>query len=191
MTFQFSLEGIEPLDRSPYEFLPIQLGWLEALESGNYAQGQGLLRSSTDEYCCLGVLAELSSCDRRLASIGTAYQYRHEGDSSAPYEEVGVLPFKTRRDARLNSCMGAFKRGVIFPGVDYGESLPALDRLPAGHGSLAAMNDVRCIRDGDTLRAFNFREIAAYIRHDPWNVFGAPNVIAFAPSPIEQETLAA
>lgn len=33
--------------------------WITALRSGKYEQGCGLLRSSDDKYCCLGVLLEL------------------------------------------------------------------------------------------------------------------------------------
>lgn len=34
--------------------------WVDALRSGDYAQGQGRLRSVSDKYCCLGVLCELA-----------------------------------------------------------------------------------------------------------------------------------
>jgi len=34
--------------------------WLEKLRSGEYAQGRGRLRSSSNTYCCLGVLAEVA-----------------------------------------------------------------------------------------------------------------------------------
>ena len=33
--------------------------WVKALKSGDYVQGQGRLRSSTNEFCCLGVLCNL------------------------------------------------------------------------------------------------------------------------------------
>lgn len=33
--------------------------WITALRSGKYEQGCGLLRSSDDKYCCLGVLLQL------------------------------------------------------------------------------------------------------------------------------------
>ena len=168
----FSLEGIEPVDATPYQFLPIQLEWLEALESGKFKQGRGQLRSSTDEYCCLGVLAELSGCDRRLANIGTAYEYRDK-NMSGKYTPPGFLPFGVRIAARLHSDLGSFKRSIRFPGVYYGEPLISGN----GHGSLASMNDVRILQDDRTVRSFNFSEIAAYIRHDPWNIFTAPNVI--------------
>lgn len=33
--------------------------WIQALRSGNYLQGRGVLRSSDDKYCCLGVCADI------------------------------------------------------------------------------------------------------------------------------------
>ena len=33
--------------------------WVEALRSGKYKQGTGCLRSKDDEFCCLGVLADV------------------------------------------------------------------------------------------------------------------------------------
>lgn len=33
--------------------------WVDALRSGEYEQGQGGLRSTTDKFCCLGVLTDL------------------------------------------------------------------------------------------------------------------------------------
>lgn len=34
--------------------------WVEALESGEYKQGKGQLRTSAGKYCCLGVLTKLA-----------------------------------------------------------------------------------------------------------------------------------
>lgn len=33
--------------------------WVQALRSGNYVQGTDLLRSKSNEFCCLGVLCDL------------------------------------------------------------------------------------------------------------------------------------
>lgn len=33
--------------------------WIEALRSGKYQQGKGVLRTDTDHFCCLGVLCDL------------------------------------------------------------------------------------------------------------------------------------
>ena len=37
----------------------IKQKWIDALLSGKYKQGRGLLRQNDDEYCCLGVLCDL------------------------------------------------------------------------------------------------------------------------------------
>ena len=37
----------------------IKKKWLTALRSGKYKQGRACLRSSNDEFCCLGVLCDL------------------------------------------------------------------------------------------------------------------------------------
>lgn len=34
--------------------------WLEALRSGKYEQGSGVLRDNADRFCCLGVLCDLA-----------------------------------------------------------------------------------------------------------------------------------
>lgn len=38
----------------------VLLEWIEALESGRYTQGRGTLRSVKNEFCCIGVLADLA-----------------------------------------------------------------------------------------------------------------------------------
>lgn len=38
----------------------IKARWVAALRSGDYVQGTGMLRSSIDTYCCLGVLCDLA-----------------------------------------------------------------------------------------------------------------------------------
>lgn len=37
--------------------------WAEALESGEFKQGQGCLQPADDEFCCLGVLCVLAERD--------------------------------------------------------------------------------------------------------------------------------
>lgn len=34
--------------------------WVKALRSGDYKQGQNVLRNKNDEFCCLGVLCDLA-----------------------------------------------------------------------------------------------------------------------------------
>lgn len=37
----------------------IKQKWVEALRSGEYKQGEGMLKSPSNKYCCLGVLTDL------------------------------------------------------------------------------------------------------------------------------------
>lgn len=39
----------------------IKKQWVDALKSGEYKQGKGMLLSPSDKYCCLGVLCDLHS----------------------------------------------------------------------------------------------------------------------------------
>jgi hypothetical protein len=51
--------------------------WVEALRSGKYKQGRGILRSVNDEFCCLGVACDVSQvaewelCTTRFRYITT------------------------------------------------------------------------------------------------------------------------
>lgn len=56
--------------------------WLEALRSGKYVQGQNVLRSDGNRYCCLGVLCDLqgegawdAKNPGRPAGLNTNYTY--------------------------------------------------------------------------------------------------------------------
>jgi hypothetical protein len=61
--------------------------WVKALRSGKYSQGRIYLRSSSNQYCCLGVLCDLYQqahpekshwiIDR---STCYAFRYQQEGD---------------------------------------------------------------------------------------------------------------
>ena len=130
----------------------IQEQWLEALESGEYAQTQAALRRN-DSYCCLGVACDVSGLGewgRRLGTDGTdgtdgtvgtpgpaAPTMFHADDGEV---ESYALPKAVRRHLRL-----------IQDGVDY----------------LVYMND----SDG-----WAFKEIAARVRRDPRRFFTPPSL---------------
>lgn len=196
MAYEFSLAGIEPVSKNPYPFTALQTAWLEALESDNYKQGQGVLCTAQNEFCCLGVVAELSGAKKSLHYSGKGYMYAWPHNSDLDFGSwggVGHLSYDIRRLARLRNDTGGFAQSVFFPGLPYGEIQDQFRTFGdeknkvQGHRSLAAMNDARCIPVGNEgkVRAFNFREIAAYIRHDPWNVFFGPDELGnHVPSPL-------
>lgn len=62
--------------------------WLEALRSGKYEQGQFMLRSGDDKYCCLGVLCDISGQGQwKEEGYGARYSY-WKGEES----DQNVLP---------------------------------------------------------------------------------------------------
>lgn len=157
-----------------------------------------MLCSGNYEYCCLGVLAELSGAKRQYQGMRNAYRFSL-AEESIIGGGVGLLTYGIRRLALLKSDMGEFWHPVAFPGLHYGtaqaQELAAMAgggefTSPNGHTSLASMNDVRMIpaKTGGW-RAFTFKEIASYIRHDPWNVFNPPEDLVQAafqvPPPVE------
>lgn len=49
---------------------------VEALRSGDYKQGQGLLRPREDQFCCLGVACDISGLGEWQKSyVGSVYVY--------------------------------------------------------------------------------------------------------------------
>jgi hypothetical protein len=54
----------------------VKAKWLEALRSGNYRQGRGLLRNLENDYCCLGVLCDVDTETEQCWYLGFgAYKF--------------------------------------------------------------------------------------------------------------------
>lgn len=60
--------------------------WLEALRSGKYQQGKHYLRTTQDQYCCLGVLCDLDGVEWKRSNSGCWDPTTQEGD----YNFVGL-----------------------------------------------------------------------------------------------------
>ena len=61
--------------------------WLEALRSGRYKQGRYRLRNNGDEFCCLGVLCDISGHGEWEHLPGKGYTYKRgeeDDDSGLP-----------------------------------------------------------------------------------------------------------
>lgn len=69
--------------------------WLEALRSGRYPQGTDMLRTSYDEYCCLGVLCDVVKKDLNLEWFNDdeAGWFIDHADTDIP-RSVGELVFE-------------------------------------------------------------------------------------------------
>jgi hypothetical protein len=150
------LTKITPISTEPFEFGPIQIKWLEALENGEYLQGAGALKSQAPfengkhRYCCLGVLCELQ---------GIPWEVSKDGANGFVFLGLGHYlnypPAVFAESAGLRSMSGALSQSIEIKG-DYG--------LPSEFSNLAEMND-------SLNPNLSFKDIAAYIRHDPHNVF--------------------
>lgn len=57
--------------------------WVKALRSGKYEQGTKALRNANNQFCCLGVLCDLSKKELhtrwKLALDGDTYRFKNQG----------------------------------------------------------------------------------------------------------------
>lgn len=101
--------------------------WVEALRSGQYTQGKGVLRTGADRFCCLGVLCDLvdPSGWGQLSAVETcvdgrdmeldaySYEYREARvATSLPNnlrEIVGLQPADMRALIQLNDFGRSFE----------------------------------------------------------------------------------
>jgi len=81
----------------------VKTKWIAALVSGEYKQGEGVLRDNENNFCCLGVLCDLAVKDgldvKVEGLLDRAYQY--DG-------RVGGLPQSVQRWAGMDGSMGNF-----------------------------------------------------------------------------------
>lgn len=70
----------------------IKKRWLKALRSGEFKQGSGTLRTTNDEFCCLGVLCELAVEDGVVESIPShVHNYLYGKGMHTAYPPAEVL----------------------------------------------------------------------------------------------------
>lgn len=76
--------------------------WVEALRSGKYKQGKKMLRTSGDQFCCLGVLADISGCSWEFDEKCFAWRA----------DSVGIVaPERAVRFVGLQDATGVYKLG--------------------------------------------------------------------------------
>ena len=71
--------------------------WIEALRSGKYKQGSGLLSGFDGSYCCLGVLCEVMEIPKHHSESVKGFVY---GD------DVAFFPYKYLDQSGLNDTTG-------------------------------------------------------------------------------------
>lgn len=116
--------------------------WVEALESGDYNQGQGLLKQVVDEgkvqHCCLGVLCEVA---------GVEWIERDNGDVVqlvVPYREVPVLSASELEHTRTEYTDAFLPYSLAERVLDQGTSDPEVEIT----AEIAERNDM--FREGET-----------------------------------------
>ena len=125
-----------------FKFTEAQERWLQALESGKYKQGTGVLRNN-DKFCCLGVACDVSKVGEweEPQNTDSVYTYKEMHSRAA----TGILPVGVQDELNMEHLDGQF----------VGEN-------PSGEFySLVGMND----------NGVSHAEIAAYIRANPLQVF--------------------
>lgn len=76
----------------------IKAQWLEALRSGKYKQGRGMLRTPENSFCCLGVLCDVVDPNKWKEIYLGEWVY---GDRN----EVAFLPNEIKRLAGIDDTV--------------------------------------------------------------------------------------
>lgn len=116
----------------------IKKRWTDALRSGEYKQGKGLLRTG-DKFCCLGVLCELAVQDKVVQRVpcdkddGRVFEYGNSADlNNDGFYHTGVLPDSVAEWAGVNP-RGKYDRGWLAQdndarGLTFGQLADIIDR---------------------------------------------------------------
>lgn len=113
----------------------IAMKWADALESGEYAQGEGCLRNELNEFCCLGLLCNMhAQAKPKLAKDQTNPNVYFGNDQFPP-----AVVWKTWAGMKSND--GSFVENIDEDGWE-------------------ETNDLANLNDGGT----SFAEIAQIIR---------------------------
>lgn len=108
--------------------------WVNKLLNGGYKQGMHRLVSDTDDFCCLGVMCDISKTD---------LEWKDNGDGAWKMGgKVAGLPQEVMKEFGMSSTLGRRKdwEFIIIDGKRY--------------NSLAAANDF----------GVKFKQIAAYVK---------------------------
>jgi hypothetical protein len=114
--------------------------WVEALRSGKYRKGRGVLtevkKNGTKNYCCLGVLCELYMEENNLPiRIGPQVSARSRDRMIVYYDEYDkFLPYEVRKWAGMDSRLGESNCGSV--------SLWFLNDNPKAKRSFKRMADI-------------------------------------------------
>lgn len=95
--------------------------WVEALESGDYEQGNGQLRDQAGRYCCLGVRCEVAKeFDPAFKYAPSSGYYFNRGISDdTHYDFLGLTQADQSRLAWMNDGGSTFQEIAAVIRKDY------------------------------------------------------------------------
>jgi hypothetical protein len=99
----------------------IAMAWCEALESGEYEQGEGRLRNEQNEFCCLGILCNMHAQAKLKLSKEQTNPNEYFGNDQYPPAVV----WKTWAGMKTND--GSFIEGVDEDGFEDSNDLANLN----------------------------------------------------------------
>lgn len=75
---------------------PVQQAWVDALRSGNYKQGQAVLRDADGRSCCLGVACEMAVDAGVLSDEHVKTKYSEDAEKTVVfYDRAELYPPST------------------------------------------------------------------------------------------------
>src|SRR5579859_3396843 len=94
----------------------IKTKWIEALRSGKYERGLTCLRDANNQYCCLGVLADIIDPEGWIKKTDFVFSHKLQNTRGAQYLSSKVLNEKIQTDL---ACMNDSNK-YEFPAIaDY------------------------------------------------------------------------
>jgi len=137
------------MSQTKRQLTDIQEKWLLALESGDYRQGQGYLRTKDDEYCCLGVACEV---------VGLDWEPSQNGEVLVTDGVAALAPKSVVNDLGLRDNYGGFYKPLCLQSDgELGRDVSELS--------------VRSLVDLNDDLGWDFETIATWIRENPSEVF--------------------
>lgn len=98
--------------------------WTTELRSGRFTQGWNALRSSQDEYCCLGVLCEIAVREGVIPAAMQPYRLRDyvygvsSGDWHRNDRSNSVLPHVVMEWAGISTGVGILANGSMLTTIN-------------------------------------------------------------------------
>lgn len=172
-SFEEALKSVTPISTVPFPYTELQTKWLEDLETcAPHWQGEGRLlaieavndlspnrKPRRSGFCCLGraCLVAGASVKMQPASIKVRFEYGNDiHDAFLPSALADEMQMETGGEFRVVTVddAGDMQQAITIPGF-------------GSYSSLTSMNDGY----EPNYKSLTFRQIAAFIRHDPWRVF--------------------